>query len=419
VKDTIHPSTILPIPLGRFSYPLALLVVLLFFLFPVKSWMAYEGLRWLYIASFSFLLSFLLVRPARAVAKRQGIVDMPDARKLHGEPTPLLGGVAVYVAFVVSLLANSILTPAVWGLLAAGTAVIVISVMDDIRPRSASLKLGILTGAALIVIASGTSLTLFPTQALWGQLLNLLLTILWIVGITCAMNFFDGMDGMATGLAAIASFFLGIIAFQSHQVFLGWVTAALLGSTLGFLPYNFRPGKRATIFLGDAGSNFLGFILASIAVMGEWAQYDLVNLAAPLLIFGVFIYDMVYITVERVVLGKVKNVQEWIDYVGRDHLHHRMEKVLGKKEHAALFVYALSITLGLGATVILMASPRAALLLIIQAVVILLVVTILERRARNGLPSAKELGSPIEHTGCMRTGCVLDSEQTIKQGRGQ
>lgn len=385
MKGTIHPSTGLPIPLERFSYPLALLSVVLLFLFPVKSWLANEGLRWLYIASFSFLLSFLLVRPTRAVARSQGIVDVPDGRKLHGEPIPLLGGVAVYLAFVVSLLANSIMTPAVWGLLIAGTTVIAISVMDDVRPLSASLKLGVLTGAAVIVIASGTSLTLFPTQALWGQVLNLLLTVLWIVGITCAMNFFDGMDGLAAGLAAIASFFLGVMAFQSQQVFLGWVTAALLGSTLGFLPYNFRPGKRATIFLGDAGSNFLGFMLASIAVMGEWAEHDLVNLAAPLLIFGVFIYDMVYITVERVVLGKVKNVQEWIDYVGRDHFHHRMENVLGRKEHAAFFVYALSITLGLGATVILMASPVASLLLIFQAVVILLVVTILERRARNGV----------------------------------
>ncbi len=415
MKDTIHPSTILPVPLGRFSYPLALFVLLLF-LFPVKSWLADEGLRWLYIASFSFLMSFLLVKPARAVAKRQGIVDVPDARKLHGEPTPLLGGVAVYVAFVVSLLANSILTPAVWGLLIAGTAVIVVSVIDDVRPRSASLKLGVLTGAALIVIASGTSLTLFPTQALWGQALNLLLTILWIVGITCAMNFFDGMDGMAAGLAAITSFFLGIIAFQSHQVFLGWVTAALLGSTLGFLPYNFRPGKRATIFLGDAGSNFLGFILASIAVMGEWAEHDLVNLAAPLLIFGVFIYDMVYITVERVVLGKVKNVREWIDYVGRDHLHHRMEKVLGRKEHAAFFVYALSITLGIGATVILMASPDAASLLIIQAVVILLVVTILERRARNGVPSPQARAPQTEQRPeLVQTGSAVPHDLAVEE----
>ena len=416
MRDVFHPSKSMPVPLGRLGYPLAVLAVLILFLFPVKNWFAQEGLRWLYIALFSFLISFLLVRPTRAVARRQGIMDVPDGRKLHREPTPLLGGVAIYLAFVVSLLVNSILTPAVWGLVIAGTAVVVISVIDDVRPLPASLKLGILILAAGIVIASGTSLTLFPTRVLWGQVLNIVLTILWIVGITSAMNFFDGMDGLAAGLAAITSLFLGIIAFQSEQVFFGLMAAALMGSTLGFLPYNFRPGKRATIFLGDAGSHFLGFMLASLAVMGEWAEHDVVNLAAPLLIFGVFIYDMLYITVERVALGKVKNVREWIEYVGRDHLHHRMEKVLGRKEYAALFVYALSLILGVGATVLLMASPPAAFLLIFQAVVILLVVTILERRARNGVPSSTGLAGPDEHARqLVQTGSAGKGEHTIEE----
>ncbi|MFQ5656809.1 MAG: MraY family glycosyltransferase [Candidatus Methylomirabilales bacterium] len=396
MRDTFPHSKSLLFTPRRFLYPLAIVGVFLLFLLPVKSWFVEEGLRWLYIVLFSFLLSVLLVRPTRAVARRHGIVDVPDGRKLHGEPTPLLGGAAVYFAFIVSLLANSILTPAVGGLLVAGTVVIGISLVDDVRPVPASLKLGMLTFAAVIVIATGTSITLFPDHALWGQALNVISTVLWIVGITSAMNFFDGMDGVAAGLAAIASFFLGIIAFQSQQVFLGWVAAALFGSTLGFFPYNFRPGKRATIFLGDAGSNFLGFMLASVAVMGEWAEHDLVKVAGPVLIFGVFIYDMLYITVERVALGKVKNVREWIEYVGRDHLHHRLEKILGRKEYAALFVYALSLCLSVGATVLLMASPHAALLLILQAVVILLMVTILERRGRSGASSSKGFAGPDE-----------------------
>ncbi len=418
MKDTSHPSKSVPLPLGRLGYPLAVLAVLVLFLWPVKSWFVEEGLRWQYIVLFSFLLSFLLVRPTRAVARRQGIVDVPDGRKLHGEPTPLLGGAAIYLAFVVSLLANSILTQAVWGLLIAGTVVIGISLIDDIRPLPASLKLGILTVAAVIVIASGTSLSLFPTQALWGLAMNYAFTILWIVGITSALNFFDGMDGLAAGLAAIASLFLGIIAFQSQQVFLGWIAAALLGTTLGFLPYNFRPGKRATIFLGDAGSNFLGFTLASLAVMGEWAEHDFVNVAAPLLIFGVFIYDMLYITIERVALGKVKSFREWIEYVGRDHLHHRLEKVLGKQEYAALFVYALSLTLGLGATILLMSSPAAAFLLVFQAVIILLVVTVLERRGRRRASKGRAGPSERAREGVW-TGHASNPSKTVKEGSRQ
>jgi UDP-GlcNAc:undecaprenyl-phosphate GlcNAc-1-phosphate transferase len=383
MRATVRFAHAFPEAAGPLSYLLGFLALVLLFLFPVKSWFVQEGLRWLYILLFAFLLSFLLVRPVRAYALAVGILDHPDARKLHGEPTPLLGGVAIYLAFLGSLLANSILTPPLWGLLTAGTLVILVSRLDDARALPASLKLGVILLATGIVIASGISLTLFPAATLWGQVLNVLLTILWIVGITNAMNFLDGMDGLAAGLAAIAAFFLGVIAYQSQQVFVGWVAAALLGSTLGFLPYNFRPGKRATIFLGDAGANFLGFILASLAVMGEWAKDGLADLAAPILIFGVLIYDMIYITVDRVASGKVKSVREWIDYVGLDHLHHRMEAVLGRREHAVLFIYALSISLSIGATVLLMGSPLSSTLLIGQAASIFLILTILERRARR------------------------------------
>jgi len=364
-------------------YVLALVAVLLLFWFPVRTWFTEHRGRWLYILLFSFLLSFLLVRPFRAFAERVGVLDVPDGRKLHGQPTPLLGGGAIYLAFVLSLVANAVMGPALWTILAGGTCVFIVSLIDDLHPLPAVLKLWVLALSALIVAAAGVSLSLFPSHTLWGQALNLVLTVVWIVGITSATNFFDGTDGLAAGLSAIAAFFLGVIAFQSGQVFLGWVAAALLGSSLGFLPYNFRPGRRATIFLGDAGGNFLGFVLGSVAVMGEWAEHKLVNIAAPVLIFGVFIYDMIYITLDRVVSGRVKSVREWIEYVGRDHLHHRLEAILGRREDAVLFIYALSCSLSIGATILLMASPFSAFLLLVQAVVVLLIVTIMERKKRK------------------------------------
>jgi UDP-GlcNAc:undecaprenyl-phosphate GlcNAc-1-phosphate transferase len=368
---------------GWVLYLSALVATLLLFLFPLHRWFAERGGRWLFILLFSLLLSFLLVRPIRAFARQRGILDVPDRRKLHGEPIPLLGGLAIYTAFIVSLLANSILSPAVAALLLAGSAVMAVSLFDDVWPLPAALKLAVIVLATLVVVYFGISLTLFPTRTVWGQALNVLLTVLWVVGITSAMNFFDGMDGLAAGLAAITAFFLGVIAYQSHQVFLGWVSAALLGSTLGFLPYNFRPGQRATIFLGDAGSNFLGFILASLAVLGEWAENHVVDLAAPLLIFGVFIYDMIYITADRVLTGRVRSFAEWIEYVGRDHLHHRLEAVLGRPEYAVLFIFGMNAVLGVSAAVLLMASPFSTWLLLLQAIVILLMVTILERRGRR------------------------------------
>ncbi len=377
---------------GWALYLIAVHAVVGLFLFPLQRWFADLGLRWLYILLFSFLLSFLLVRPIQALARWRGILDHPDPRKLHVEPTPLLGGLAIYVAFVTSLLANSILTPEVAWLLVAATAVMGVSLVDDVRPLPASWKLGVMIAATAVLIAVGISLKVFPTRTLWGQGLNWLLTMLWVVGIANATNFLDGMDGLAAGLAAIAALFLGIIAYQSQQVYLGWLAAALLGSALGFLPYNFRPGQRATIFLGDAGSNFLGFVLAALAVLGEWAADDVVDLAAPLLIFGVFTYDMIYITADRVLSGRVRSVREWIEYVGRDHLHHRLEAVLGRKEHAVLFIYGMSCALGVGATVLLRTASRlSAALLLLQAVVILVMVTILERRGRRLLAAGQPL----------------------------
>jgi len=123
---------------GRLLYLVAIVATLLLFLFPLQRWFAHVGGRWLYILLFAFLLAFLLVRPIRAIAWHFGILDLPDNRKLHGQPIPLLGGVAVYLAFLVSLLANSILSPAVTGLLIAGTGVMLVSLVDDVRPLPAS-----------------------------------------------------------------------------------------------------------------------------------------------------------------------------------------------------------------------------------------------------------------------------------------
>jgi UDP-GlcNAc:undecaprenyl-phosphate GlcNAc-1-phosphate transferase len=213
---------------------------------------------------------------------------------------------------------------------------------------------------------------------------NVTLTLFWLIGITNAMNFFDGMDGMAAGLGVIISFFLGVVAFQTHQPFLGWIAVAMMGSCIGFLPYNLLKKGRATIFLGDGGSTVIGFILASVAVYGEWATGSPVKaLASPLLIFWVLIFDMVYITVDRILSGKVTNLKQWIDYVGKDHLHHRLAVVLGGQRRSVFFIYLMSICLGASAVVLRNARPVDALLLLAQAAGLVVLITILERRGRS------------------------------------
>lgn len=355
------------------------------FLLPrVKSVMAASGERWLHILILSFLLSYAFVPVMRALAWRFGALDQPQARKVHIEATPLLGGVAIFLGFTISLLYNGIYSPPFLAVLGSAAMLLVVGVIDDVRGISATIKLFVQLGATATVMYFGVMLHVMPdSTGLWGKAVNIGLTFFWVVGITNAMNFFDGMDGLAAGLAALMSFFLGLVAFQVDQAFFGWIALAMMGGCLGFWPYNFRFRKSALIFLGDAGSTFIGFVLACLAVYGEWSDNPAVALISPLLIFWLLIYDMVHITVERIATGKVHTVKEWLDYVGKDHLHHRMAKVLGGPRKSVLFIYLMELGLGISALALRDAKPLVAGLLLAQAVIIVLLATILERAGRK------------------------------------
>lgn len=341
------------------------------------------GLRWLYIFLFSFSLSYLLTPLMRLIALKVNILDNPGGRKLHKSTTPLLGGIAILIAFSFSLVANMLLEKDMLVLLCGGMIMALMGLLDDVRGISALLKLLIQVLVVIIMIYNGIILDLFPPRTTWGFWMNLLCTIIWIVGITNAMNFIDGMDGLASGLSAIMATFIGIVAFQTDQPFMGWIAIAILGSCLGFLPFNFRIRKPALIFLGDIGSTFLGFMLAGLAVMGYWSESRIVSFANPVLIFWILIFDMTYITVERVVSGKVRTVKEWIDYVGTDHLHHRLFYLLGDKWKAVLTIFLFSAALGLSSIVLRYARMVDSILLVCQAGLIALIFSLLEYAGRR------------------------------------
>ena len=345
----------------------------------------YMGWRWAYVLFISFALSFCLTPLAIWLSHRLGILDQPDARKIHQEATPLLGGAAVFSAFLAAIMINGIYSPKLGAILTASCLLFVIGVVDDFKEISAKIKLVAQILCAVLVMSFGVVLRVIPDYlGIFSQVGNVALTLFWLIGITNAMNFFDGMDGMAAGLGVIIAFFLGIVAFQTQQPFLGWVAVAMMGSCIGFLPYNLLKKGRAAIFLGDGGSTVIGFILASVAVYGEWATGSPVKaLASPILIFWVLIFDMVYITVDRIVSGKVANFRQWIDYVGQDHLHHRLAVVLGGQRKSVLFIYLMSLCLGASAIVLRNARPVDALLLIAQATILVILITILERRGRS------------------------------------
>ncbi len=349
----------------------------------VRELFQLEGLRWLYILLFAFLGTGALTPLMVQAGHHWNLVDTPTERKIHVQPTPRLGGLALYGGFVGSVMLNSILPDWMIAILAAGSLLLVVGVLDDIRELPASVKLLAQVVAAGIVIASDKVLTLFPAGPL-GDAANIMLTLFWIVGITNAFNFFDGMDGLATGLAVLLAGFMGVVAFETNQAGLGWLAIAMIGAGLGFLPYNFRGARPAVIFLGDGGSMFIGFTLACLAVKGNWADSSpIVSFSNPLLIFGVLIYDMVHITVERIVTGKVRSVKEWLDYVGKDHLHHRLERALGSRQASVAMILLLTICLGLAALALRHAGPTEAVLLLVQAGLIVAMVTLLEVSGRR------------------------------------
>jgi len=160
-----------------------------------------------------------------------------------------------------------------------------------------------------------------------------------MLGITNSLNFFDGMDG----LTVICSVFLSILAIQTHQLYLLILSIALAGSCLGFLPYTFRFKNPAIIFLGDAGSTFMGFMLASMIIMGDWgSKAPIKAYAMPILIMGIFIFDMTYTTISRIASHKVVNFREWLEFTGKDHLHHRLTTLgLSAKQTVFLSIFLL------------------------------------------------------------------------------
>ena len=351
----------------------------------VRQLFVFEGLRWLYILLFAFLGAGALTPLMVHLSHQWGLVDQPSDRKIHVHPTPRLGGAAVYLGFLGSVLMNSILPDWMIATLAAGSLLLIVGIIDDIWELPASSKLVAQLVAAGIVIATGKVLTLFPSGPV-GDVANVMLTLLWIVGITNAFNFFDGMDGLATGLAILIAGFMGAVAFETNQPGLGWLAIAIIGAGVGFLPYNFRGRRHAVIFLGDGGATFLGFTLACLAVKGNWADHNpIVSFSNPLLIFGVLIYDMIHISVERVATGKVRSIKEWLDYVGKDHLHHRLERALGSRQASVAMIFLMTICLGLAALALRDAGTAEALLLLVQACLIVVMITILEWSGRQKL----------------------------------
>jgi UDP-GlcNAc:undecaprenyl-phosphate/decaprenyl-phosphate GlcNAc-1-phosphate transferase len=375
-----------PQPLGlapavRAVARLALVGVL--FLPPVQGWFAAMRLDWAYLAALAWAVAFFGVPVVRRIAFAFGVLDAPTARKVHRTPTPLLGGAAVYAAFAVTVLFNFNFSRGLKGVAVGATIVVVLGLLDDIWDLPAPVKLaGQVAGVAAAVVY-GVVLNVAPNWLPGSVAINVGLTLLWFLTVTNAVQFLDGMDGLASGLGVIAGLFFSVTAAQTNQPYLFILAAPLVGACLGFLPYNFRRDG-ARIFLGDSGASFIGFTLAGLAVMGEWADGDpVVALLTPVLILAVPLFDIAFVGVVRVVTGKVHSLREWLAYTGKDHIHHRFEALGLTKTQSVLLILFIAGTLGLSAILLKQATPREAALILLQAACALAIIAILEGVGRG------------------------------------
>jgi UDP-GlcNAc:undecaprenyl-phosphate GlcNAc-1-phosphate transferase len=300
----------------------------------------------MYVYLLTFLVAFLATYFAtpvvRIFASKIKAVDIPNDRKIHILPVPRLGGLAIYVGFLAAVIASLVLAnilginidpKMILGIVLGSSLLIIVGMIDDIRSLRPTTKLIWQIAAAFIVMYFGVEISFIsnPFNGLWPiGFLGMPLTLLWLVGITNAINMIDGLDGLATGVTAISAMTLFFVALRTHQIGAAILMLALGAAALGFLRYNFSP---ASIFLGDSGSMFLGFILASSSIIGVLKTTLVVALVIPVLILGVPIFDTLFAIGRR--LKDRKHPFEADDR----HIHHMLLRAGFNKREAVLAIY--------------------------------------------------------------------------------
>lgn len=312
-------------------------------------------------------LSFGFTPLVKIFAQKIGAMDVPkDDRRMHTVPIPRLGGLAIFFGFIFSVLIFSEIDAQTRGILLGAVVIVVLGVVDDIMPLKAWIKFIVQILAALIPVLSGTVVRTITNPFFFSDTLYLdlgkwaiPLTVLWIVGITNAVNLIDGLDGLAVGVSSIASLSVFAIALLVSEPYVAIVMAALSGACIGFMPYNVNPAK---IFMGDTGATFLGYILAVISVQGLFKFYAVVSFAVPFLILGLPIFDTGFAILRRVLTGKNPMSAD------RGHVHHRLIDMGFSQKQSVAILYAMSGLLGLSAVVLTSEGPIKAMVLIIAVV---------------------------------------------------
>lgn len=298
-----------------------------------------------YIVAFTVALAvaYFVTPRVKDLAIKVGALDAPDARKVHTRPIPRMGGLAIYAAFVLAVLASMYVSHEVMGLLVGGTVILIVGIIDDLKPLPARVKLlGQIVAASVLVMFDIRIewLTNPFGDMLYVEYLSIPITILWVVGLTNTVNLIDGLDGLAAGVSTIASVTILLVALQQNFWTVAVLTAALAGSALGFLQHNFNPAK---IFMGDTGSMFLGYMLAAISILGAVKSAATIALIVPIVALGLPILDTAFAIIRRYMSGRP------IFKPDKGHLHHRLLEMGLTQKQAVLLMYVISGCLGLSA----------------------------------------------------------------------
>ncbi len=359
----------------------------------------------------ALVMSFALTPVVKVFAQRVGAMDVPkDGRRMHDHPIPRLGGLAMFLGFLLSTLLFSKIDTQVRGMLLGCVLVVITGVIDDIVPLKWWLKLLLQIAAALVAVFSGIRIEVFTnpipflgSEWLILQELSIPITVLWIVLVTNSVNLIDGLDGLAVGVSAIDSVAMLVIALLVSEGNVAIIMAALTGACLGFMPYNMNPAK---IFAGDTGALLLGYVLATMSVIGLFKTYAIISFLLPFLLLALPLFDTSFAIIRRLLKGQSPM------HADRGHVHHRLIDMGLNQKQAVAILYCVSAVFGLSAVVLATSGAMKALLLILAFLATGLLAVFVFRSGHRQAPKPEEKAPGQEDPGA-------EKEKTEPPGDGQ
>jgi len=327
--------------------------------------------------SLALLLSLYGVPLARRAALQFNVVDRPDGRLKHqAEPVPYFGGLAIYLAFLVSLALTFDFKQEVLGLVLGGTLMVMVGLIDDFGVLKPWPKLIGQLIAVFVLIRSGIRIEI----AALPDWLDLLFTVVWMIGIINALNIIDVMDGLAGGVGLVACVWLFVVAILNHDTVVAVMVSALAGSLLGFLRYNFHP---ASIYMGDAGSLFVGLMLGALAMIGKYTAVNPVAVLAPVLILGVPVFDTLFVMYVR----RLRGISVFLG--SSDHFALRLRQWALSVPQVVVVIYGAAFVLGGVALLLMLVSTKTALALVGTTMTLALVVAVWLKRIDMSKPAER------------------------------